>query len=213
MSDDVIVRPLAPARLAVLVSGAGTNMRALVEAARDPSWGGQVVGVGSDRPCAGIEWAAGRGLATFVAPLERGADREAWDVDLCRRVAQWEPDLVVCAGFLKLLGPAFLGRFGGRTLNTHNSLLPAFPGTHAPADALAAGVKVTGATLFLVDAGTDTGAIVAQTPVPVLDEDDADSLLERIKAAERAQLVEAVGAMVRGGWEVRGRRVAVSATL
>lgn len=204
---DVLRQPsLAPARLVVLVSGEGSNMRALVEAAADPAWGATVVAVGADRECAGIDWAGERGIETFVHPLPRGADRPGWDRELTELVGAHHPDLVVCAGFLKLLGEAFLTTFGGRTLNTHNSLLPAFPGTHAPADALAAGVKVTGATLFLVDAGTDTGAILAQTAVPVLDEDDVDSLLDRIKTAERAQLVETVGAMVRGGWELHGRR-------
>lgn len=206
------------ARLAVLVSGEGSNMRALAEACVDPAYGAQVVAVGADRACAGLDWAAGRGIPTFVEelprepdPERRGAVRAAWDVRLAERVAAAEPDLVVCAGFLKLVGPAFLHRFGGRTINTHNALLPAFPGIHAPADALAAGVKVTGATVFLVDAGTDTGAIVAQVAVPVEDDDTADSLLDRIKSAERAQLVETVGRMIREGWAVRGRRVVVGA--
>ncbi len=206
------------ARLAVLVSGEGSNMRALAEACADPAYGAQVVAVGADRACAGLDWAAGRGIPTFVEelprepdPERRGAVRAAWDVRLAERVAAAEPDLVVCAGFLKLVGPVFLHRFGGRTINTHNALLPAFPGIHAPADALAAGVKVTGATVFLVDAGTDTGAIVAQVAVPVEDDDTADSLLDRIKSAERAQLVETVGRMIREGWAVRGRRVAVGA--
>lgn len=207
MTDTHHVPPLAPARLVVLVSGEGSNMRALVEATTDPAWGATVVAVGADRECAGVEWAQDRGIETFVHALPRGSDRARWDRELTDLVSAHHPDLVVCAGFLKLLGPTFLDAFGGRTLNTHNSLLPAFPGTHAPADALAAGVKVTGATLFLVDAGTDTGAILAQTVVPVLDEDDVESLLERIKAAERTQLVDTVGAMVRGGWDVRGRRV------
>ena len=206
------------ARLAVLVSGEGSNMRALAEACADPAYGAQVVAVGADRACAGLDWAAGRGIPTFVEelprepdPERRGAVRAAWDARLAERVAAAEPDLVVCAGFLKLVGPAFLHRFGGRTINTHNALLPAFPGIHAPADALAAGVKVTGATVFVVDAGTDTGAIVAQVAVPVEDDDTADSLLDRIKSAERAQLVETVGRMIREGWAVRGRRVVVGA--
>lgn len=207
MTDTHHVPQLAPARLVVLVSGEGSNMRALVEATTDPAWGATVVAVGADRECAGVEWAQDQGIETFVHALPRGSDRARWDRELTDLVSAHHPDLVVCAGFLKLLGPTFLDAFGGRTLNTHNSLLPAFPGTHAPADALAAGVKVTGATLFLVDAGTDTGAILAQTVVPVLDEDDVESLLERIKAAERTQLVDTVGAMVRGGWDVRGRRV------
>ncbi len=198
--------PLAPARIAVLVSGEGSTMRALVEAAEDPTWGGQVVVVVADRECPAIDWARGRGLTVAVHPLLPGADRAEWDRGLTELVVRADPDLVVCAGFLKLVGEVFLDRFGGRTLNTHNSLLPSFPGTHAPADALAAGIRVTGATVFLVDAGTDTGVIVAQTAVPVEDEDDVARLMERIKTAERAQLSEAVGRMLREGWTVGGRR-------
>ena len=203
--------------MVVLVSGVGSTMRALVEASADPAWGGTVVAVGADRACPGIEWAVSHGLATFVHSLprvpagDRAATRAQWDRELAEQVAAYRPDLVVCAGFLKLLGPAFLGQFGGRTLNTHNSLLPAFPGIHAPADALAAGVHLTGATVFLVDSGTDTGAIVAQVAVPVLDDDTEDTLLERIKRAERAQLSDIVGRMLRGGWTLNGRRVAVGA--
>jgi phosphoribosylglycinamide formyltransferase-1 len=121
------------------------------------------------------------------------ADRAAWDDALAEAVAAYEPDLVVLAGFMKLTGPAFLARFGGRTLNTHPALSPAFPGMHGPRDALAYGVKVTGATLFVVDEGVDTGPIVAQVAVPVLDDDDEATLHERIKTSERAMLVEWVG--------------------
>ena len=124
-------------------------------------------------------------------------------------VAEHEPDLVVSAGFLKLVGPRFLAAFGDRYLNTHNALLPAFPGIHGPRDALAYGVKVTGATLFFVDAGVDTGPIVAQVAVPVLDDDDEETLTERIKEAERRQLVEHVGRLVREGWTITGRKVTI----
>lgn len=203
----VEVGPLAPARLVVLVSGEGSNMRDLVEASTDPAWGGRVVAVGADRECAGIDWAAARDIPTFVHPLPKGADRATWDRELADLIGAHRPDLVVCAGYLKLLGAAVLDAFEGRLVNTHNSLLPAFPGIHGPADAVAAGVKVAGATLFLVDAGTDTGPILAQTVVSVFDDDDADSLLARIKVAERRQLVTTVGRMLRGGWRVDGRRV------
>ncbi|HLS63384.1 MAG TPA: formyltransferase family protein, partial [Ruania sp.] len=130
-----------------------------------------------------------------------------WDAALTAEVVAHEPDLVISAGFLKLVGPQFLAAFGGRYLNTHNSLLPAFPGIHGPRDALEYGVKVAGATLFVVDDGVDTGAIIAQTAVPVLDEDTEETLTERIKVAERAQLVEQVGRLAREGWRVQGRRV------
>jgi phosphoribosylglycinamide formyltransferase-1 len=124
-------------------------------------------------------------------------------------VVGYRPDLVVSAGFLKLVGPAFLAALGDRYVNTHNTLLPAFPGIHGPRDALAYGVKVAGATLFLVDAGVDTGPIIAQVAVPVLDDDTEESLTERIKDAERRQLVDAIGHMVRDGWTVTGRRVTI----
>lgn len=123
--------------------------------------------------------------------------------------AEHSPDLIVSAGFLKLVGPEFLSRFGGRYVNTHNALLPAFPGIHGPRDALAYGVKVAGATLHFVDAGIDTGPIIAQVAVPVLDDDTEETLTERIKDAERRQLVEYVGRMVRQGWTVDGRKVKI----
>ena len=126
---------------------------------------------------------------------------------LAGEVAAFEPDLVVSAGFMKLLGPAFLARFGGRTINTHPALSPSFPGIHGPADALAYGVKVTGCTLFVVDEGVDTGVIVAQSAVPVEDEDTVEVLHERIKVAERSMLVGTVGRMAREGFVIDGRRV------
>ena len=126
-----------------------------------------------------------------------------------RRIATYDPDLVISAGFLKLVGRAFLARFGDRYVNTHNALLPAFPGIHGPRDALAYGVKVSGATLFFVDDGVDTGPIVAQVAVPVEDDDTEDNLTERIKAAERRQLVEWVGRLVREGWSISGRKVTI----
>ncbi len=135
------------------------------------------------------------------------ADRAAWDVALAEAVAAHSPDLVVLAGFMKLAGPAFLARFGGRTLNTHPALSPAFPGMHGPRDALAYGVKVTGATLFVVDEGVDTGPIVAQVAVPVLDDDTEESLHERIKASERIMLVDWVGRLARADFHLDDRAV------
>jgi phosphoribosylglycinamide formyltransferase 1 len=200
--------PGRPARLVVLVSGTGTNLQALLDAAHDPVFGAEVVAVGSDR--AGVEGLARAeraGVPTFVERLADHPDRAAWDAALTDDVAAYEPDLVVLAGFLKLCGPRFLARLGGRTVNTHPALSPSFPGTRAPADALAYGVKVSGATLFLVDAGVDTGPIVAQRAVDVLDGDTPESLHERIKTVERAMLVDSVGRMARGGWTVDGRKV------
>ncbi|MGH3423944.1 MAG: phosphoribosylglycinamide formyltransferase, partial [Nocardioidaceae bacterium] len=132
-----------------------------------------------------------------------------WDVELTDRVAAYEPTLVVSAGFLKLVGERFLSAFGGRYINSHNSLLPAFPGMHGPRDALAYGVRVAGATLFVVDEGIDAGPIIAQVAVPVEDGDTEETLTERIKVAERRQLVEVVGRLVREGWSVDGRTVRI----
>ncbi len=197
-----------PARLVVLVSGSGTNLQALLSASADPAYGARVVGVGADRPDTGAAArAAAVGVATFTCAVAEHRDRAAWDAALTAEVASLAPDMVISAGFLKLVGPAFLARFGGVYVNTHNALLPSFPGMHAPRDALAYGVKVTGATLFVVDAGVDTGAIVAQVAVPVLDDDDEHSLTERVKVAERRQLVDTVGRMVREGWTVDNRKV------
>ncbi|UNX56458.1 phosphoribosylglycinamide formyltransferase [Georgenia sp. TF02-10] len=192
----------------MLVSGGGSNLAALLEAAADPAYGAQVVAVGADRPGAGgLALAEQAGIPTFVERVADHATRADWDAALTAQVSAHGPDLVVSAGFLKLCGPAFLAAFEGRYVNTHNSLLPAFPGIHGPRDALAYGVKITGATLFFVDAGTDTGAIVAQVAVPVHEGDDVDTLTERIKVAERAQLVDQVGRLAREGWRIEGRRV------
>lgn len=196
------------ARLVVLVSGSGTNLQALLDACADPAYGARVVAVGADRDgILGLERAERSGVPTFVTRLKDFTDRERWDEALADQVAAFEPDLVVSAGFMKLLGPAFLARFGGRTINTHPALSPSFPGISGPADALEYGVKVTGCTLFVVDEGVDTGAIVAQTAVPVEPDDTVDVLHERIKVAERAMLVDTVGRMSREGFTVDGRRV------
>ena len=198
----------APARLVVLVSGSGTNLQALLDACAEPAYGAKVAAVGADRDgIEGLERAERAGVPTFVRRVRDYTSREHWDRALADSVAAFEPDLVVSAGFLKLVGEEFLGRFGGRMLNTHPALCPAFPGMHGAADALAYGVKVTGATLFVVDHGVDTGPIVAQVPVAVEDTDDEESLHERIKVAEREMLVRSVGRMAREGWSVEGRRV------
>jgi formyltetrahydrofolate-dependent phosphoribosylglycinamide formyltransferase len=201
-----------PARLVVLVSGTGTNLQALLDAADDPAYGATVVAVGADRPGTVAEQRArAAGVATFCLSVGDFATRRAWDQALTAAVAQHDPDLVVSAGFLKLVGSDFLARFGGRFVNTHNALLPSFAGIHGPRDALTYGVKITGATLFVVDEGLDTGAIVAQVAVPVEDDDDEPTLTERIKTAERAMLVEYVGRMAREGFTVTGRRVRIGA--
>ncbi|MFG3705300.1 phosphoribosylglycinamide formyltransferase [Micromonospora sp. NPDC047670] len=205
-----MTEPASVARIVVLVSGSGSNLQALLDACADPAYGARVVAVGADRDgIAGLDRAAAAGVPTFVERVADHPTREDWDAALTARVAEHRPDLVISAGFLKLVGPRFLAAFGDRYLNTHNTLLPAFPGIHGPRDALAYGVKVTGATLFFVDAGMDTGPIVAQVAVPVRDDDDVETLTERIKEAERHQLVEQVGRLVREGWTITGRKVTV----
>jgi phosphoribosylglycinamide formyltransferase-1 len=197
-------------RVVVLASGGGSTLQALIDAAGDPGYGAQLVAVGADRPGTGaVARAEAAGVPTFVCAIGDHDDRAAWDTALTELVASHRPDLVVSAGFMRLLGSSFLDRFGGRVVNSHPALLPAFPGMHGPRDALAHGVKVTGATLFVVDAGVDSGAIVAQRAVPVHDDDDEASLHERIKVEERAMLVDVVGRMARTGWTVTGRKVTV----
>jgi phosphoribosylglycinamide formyltransferase-1 len=197
-------------RLLVLVSGSGTNLQALLDASADRAYGAEVVAAGADRDgTTGLARAEDRGIPTFVVRVKDYASRDQWDAALTDTCARYAPDLVISAGFLKLVGPRFLAQFGGRYINTHNALLPAFPGIHGPRDALNYGVKIAGATLHFVDAGVDTGPIIAQVSVPVLDDDDEELLTERIKAAERRQLVSYVGRMVREGWTVNGRKVTI----
>jgi len=166
------------------------------------------VAVGADRTgIEGLARAGRHGIESFVVALGDHPDRAAWDTALTDAVAAHDPDLVVLAGFMKLAGPAFLGRFGGRTVNSHPALSPAFPGTHAPRDALAYGVKITGATLFVVDAGVDTGPIVAQVAVPVLPGDDETALHERIKSSEREMVVDWVGRLARESFTIDDRTI------
>ncbi len=197
-------------RLVVLVSGTGSNLQALIDACADESFGARLAAVGADRDGIGaLDRARAAAIPTFVRRVRDYADRAAWDRALAADCARFEPDLIVLAGFMKLVGSDFLGRFGGRLINTHPALLPSFPGMHGVRDALAHGVKLAGCTVFLVDAGTDSGPIVAQAAVPVHDDDDEESLHERIKVAERSLLVSTVGRMVQGGWSVQGRKVRV----
>jgi len=197
-------------RLVVLVSGTGSNLQAVLDACRDPAYGAEVVAVGADRPgTMAVRRTEDCGVPTFEVELSSYPSRGEWDAALTRQVASYRPDLVVSAGFLKLVGPVFLAEFGGRFVNTHNALLPSFPGIHGPRDALDYGVKITGATLFVVDEGVDTGAIVAQVAVPVEDDDDEGSLTERIKTAERAMLVDQIGRMAREGFTIDGRKVTI----
>jgi phosphoribosylglycinamide formyltransferase 1 len=195
----------APARLVVLASGTGSLLRSLIDAAVG-DYPARVVAVGVDRDCGAAEIAKAASLPTFTVRLADYPARDAWDAAVTDAAAAHSPDLIVSAGFMKILGPQFLSRFPGRIVNTHPALLPAFPGVHGVADALAYGVKVTGCTVHLVDAGKDTGPILAQQPVPVLDDDDVDTLHERIKVVERRLLVDVVAALATGGVTWIGRK-------
>ncbi|MFD4642722.1 phosphoribosylglycinamide formyltransferase [Lentzea sp. NPDC058436] len=195
-----------PARVVVLVSGSGTLMQALLDADLPI----EVVAVGADREnIEGLKRAERAGVPHFAVKLRDHADRTAWDAALTEAVASHEPDLVVSAGFMKIIGERFLARFGGWMINTHPALLPSFPGAHAVRDALAYGVHVTGSTVHLVDAGVDTGPILAQEAVVVEPGDTEDTLHERIKVVERRLLVETVGRLAREGCTVNGRKVSI----
>jgi phosphoribosylglycinamide formyltransferase-1 len=202
------VPPSAPARLVVLASGTGSLLASLLDAAVG-AYPARVVAVGVDRDCRAAEIATAASLPTFTVRLKDHSDRDAWDAALTAATTAHSPDLVVSAGFMKILGPRFLSEFSGRTFNTHPTLLPAFPGAHGVADALAYGVKVTGCTVHLVDAGTDTGPILAQQAIPVLDDDDEETLHERIKITERRLLVDVVAAVATGGMTWIGRKATI----
>jgi phosphoribosylglycinamide formyltransferase 1 len=202
------VPPSAPARLVVLASGTGSLLASLLDAAVG-DYPARVVAVGVDRDCRAVDIAAAASLPSFTVRLADHVDREAWDAALTDAVAAHSPDLIVSAGFMKILGPKFLSQFCGRILNTHPTLLPAFPGAHGVTEALAYGVKITGCTVHLVDAGTDTGPILAQQPIPVLDDDDEETLHERIKVTERRLLVDVVAAVATGGVTWNGRKAII----
>jgi phosphoribosylglycinamide formyltransferase-1 len=195
-----------PARLVVLASGEGTVLQALLDAAATPSYGASIVAVGTDR--LGIRALERAGaVPTFTLAVSDFPTRDGWDRAFADELARWQPDLVVCAGFMKVLGPPVVERFAGRIVNTHPALLPAFPGAHAVVDALDYGVKVTGATVHFIDGGVDTGPVIAQEAVAVLPDDDVDSLHARIKDVEHRLYVESVGRLARSGWDVKGRTV------
>jgi phosphoribosylglycinamide formyltransferase-1 len=206
VAEPLRVPPTAPARLVVLASGTGSILSSLMAAAIG-DYPARVVAVGADRDCLALEIAAAASLPTFTVRLGDHPNRDAWDAAITEATAAHSPDLIVSAGFMKILGPQYLSRFCGRILNTHPTLLPAFPGAHGVAEALAYGVKVTGCTVHLVDAGTDTGPILAQQSVPVLDGDNEETLHERIKVTERQLLVDVVAAIATRGVTWIGRKV------
>ncbi len=189
---------MEPAAIVVLVSGSGTLLQALLDASRDPSYGVDIAAVGADRDdIEGLRRAERAAVTTFVERVGTHRDRAAWDAALAVRLDALAPRFVVSAGFMKILGPQVLARH--TVINTHPALLPSFPGAHGVRDALAHGVKVTGTTCHVVDAGVDTGPILEQRAVRVEPTDDEASLHERIKVAERDMLVDVVAAIARGG--------------
>lgn len=200
-------------RLVVLVSGSGTNLQALLDAVAEAgaaAYGAEIVAVGADRDgIEGLARAERAGLPTFVCKVKDHAGRDDWDRALAEATAAYEPDLVVSAGFMKIVGKEFLARFGGRFVNTHPALLPSFPGAHGVRDALAYGARVTGCTVHFVDDGVDTGPIIAQGVVEVRNEDDESALHERIKEVERRLLVDVVGRLARNGYRIEGRKVVI----
>lgn len=197
--------PSAPARLVVLASGTGSLLSSLLAAAVG-DYPARVVAVGVDRHCRATEIAAEAAVPAYQVRVDEYPSRQDWDAAVTAATAEHQPDLIVSAGFMRILGPQFLSRFMGRTLNTHPALLPAFPGAHGVRDALAYGVKVTGCTVHLVDAGVDTGPILAQQAVEVLDGDNEETLHERIKVVERQLLVKVVAAIAMGGVTVSERK-------
>ncbi|MFC4125809.1 phosphoribosylglycinamide formyltransferase [Nocardia rhizosphaerae] len=198
-----------PATVVVLASGTGSLLNALLAAAREPGFPAKIVAVGVDRVCQATEYAEAAGIEHFRVALKDFPDRAAWDLGLTEAVDTHQPDLVVSAGFMKIVGPRFLERFGGRFINTHPALLPAFPGAHGVRDALAYGAKVTGCTVHLVDGGVDTGPILAQEAVDVLPGDDEATLHERIKIVERRLLAEVIAAVATRGIVSDGRKAEI----
>lgn len=185
----------APRKIVVLVSGSGTILQSLIDAERDSlvTTDYTIVAVGADKPdIEGLGRAESAGIPTFVVNPLKSSSRIEWDQALAERLSDYQPEWVVSAGFMRILGPQVLRKFPNKIINTHPSLLPSFPGAHAVDDALAHGVKVTGCTVHIVDSGVDTGPILAQVAVPVEPDDDADTLHERVKQVERKLLLDTI---------------------
>lgn len=182
-------------RLVVLISGGGSNLRALLDACEDPQFPARVVAIGADRDADGLAFATESGIPSFVVPFGAFATREEWGDELAAQIRQWDGDLVVLSGFMRLLPPRVVAAFAPNLLNTHPAFLPEFPGAHAVRDALAAGATETGASVIVVDDGVDSGPIVAQQRIPVLPDDTEGRLHDRIKVVERELLIQTVRAV------------------
>lgn len=198
-------------RIAVLISGTGSNLAAILDAIDAGRCAAEVCAVLSDRASAkGLALAQARAIPSAVVALKDFADREQWNAALAERIAGFHPELVVLAGFMRVVGPTLIARFPGRIINVHPALLPLFPGTDAPAQAVRAGVRVSGCTVHVVDSGVDTGPIIAQAVVPVLPDDDADRLHQRIQRLEHRLLPAVIDGVARGQIEL-GDAVRVAA--
>ncbi|MEU2203522.1 phosphoribosylglycinamide formyltransferase [Microbacterium oleivorans] len=184
--------------VAVLISGTGSNLRALLDAASDPDFPARIIVVGADRQADGFAHAEAYGIPTFMVPFQEFDSREAWGEELLAHLDVWEPDLVVLSGLMRLLPAAVVAAWAPRLINTHPAYLPEFPGAHGVRDALAAGVTETGASVIVVDDGVDTGPILAQERVPVLPDDTEHTLHERIKPVERRLLIDVVRRIATG---------------
>ncbi len=185
-------------RVVVLISGGGSNLRALLEATRDAEYPAHVVAVGADRAADGLAHAEAFGIPAFTVPYSSYPSREAWGDELLATIDEWQPDLVVLSGLMRLLPPRVVEALAPRLINTHPAYLPEFPGAHGVRDALAAGVAQTGASVIVVDTGVDTGPVLAQERVPVLPDDTEHSLHERIKPVERRLLIDVVRGIADG---------------
>ncbi|GAA4260058.1 phosphoribosylglycinamide formyltransferase [Dietzia aurantiaca] len=199
-----------PGEVVLLASGTGTLAQSVIDSAAHPSCAYRVTALISDRDCEAVTRAATAGLATAVVRPGDHEDRADWNRALADAARDFAPDWVVSAGFMRILGQAFLDEFPGRVINTHPALLPSFPGAHAVRDALAYGVSVTGCTAHLVDAGVDTGPVIDQRTVDVRPDDTETTLHERIKVREREMLVDVLTAAARGRLHIEGRKVYIS---
>ena len=196
--------------VAVLISGAGSNLRALLDAAAEPDFPARVVVVGADREADGFAHAEDYGIPTFMVPWVQFESREQWGEELGAQLGVWQPDLVVLSGLMRLLPQPLVDEWSPRIINTHPAYLPEFPGAHAVRDAIAAGTVQTGASVIVVDDGVDTGPIVAQERVPVLPGDDEHSLHDRIKPVERRLLIDVVRRIAAGELDLAAAAASVS---